>query len=264
MKRGVPALNPGQKAIVAGICFGAAEVLTIFCAMRAQKIVDRKIQEVNQEKIDSIGVDEVIDEEELITDLPAKTKVAVCWKEFIIPASLTAAGFIFLFSSVKDSKKQIATLAALYGMSETAFHEYKEQTKLIAGEKKEAEIRSAVDKKMVESHPARENLIIPSRAGGDTLCYDATGNRYFRSDINTIKSAINNLNYRLRDEMRIPVNDYYRELDIPTIPLGDDIGWDIENGMLEPAFNTELAENDEPVLVVSFYVGPRYFEKSLY
>jgi hypothetical protein len=90
------------------------------------------------------------------------------------------------------------------------------------------------------------------------LCYDAVSGRYFKSDIDKLKKAENILNRRLVEEMSISLNDFYYEIDLPEIDIGDDLGWNIDKGYIELMFSAQLAEDGTPCLVVGFQVTPKW------
>ena len=81
--------------------------------------------------------------------------------------------------------------------------------------------------------------------------------RYFKSSRNQIDRIINILNARMRDEMFISLNELYLELDIPPVELGNEFGWDIDNGYIEVAYDTTLASDSTPCLTITYLVKPR-------
>ena len=105
-----------------------------------------------------------------------------------------------------------------------------------------------------------KTVIITSN--GNTLCKDSVSGRYFRSDVDTIKKAINTINRRLTYENYVSLNELYSEIGLDSVKNGDLIGWNLDQGLIEPTFDTCLAENDEPCVVIDYYVAPRYdFDK---
>lgn len=58
-------------------------------------------------------------------------------------------------------------------------------------------------------------------------------------------------------EMFMSVNDVYSELDLPSNGLGGLVGWNIDDGLIEPEFSSQLTENDIPCLVLDFTMMPR-------
>ena len=58
------------------------------------------------------------------------------------------------------------------------------------------------------------------------------------------------------------LNELYSEIGLDSVKNGDLIGWNLDQGLIEPTFDTCLAENDEPCVVIDYYVAPRYdFDK---
>ena len=58
--------------------------------------------------------------------------------------------------------------------------------------------------------------------------------------------------------MYVSLNDFYYEIGLPSIKLGDDIGWNIDNGYIDLHFSSQLAEDGRPCLVIDYLYGPRY------
>lgn len=61
-------------------------------------------------------------------------------------------------------------------------------------------------------------------------------------------------------EMFITINDLYYELGLSRIELGDEMGWAIDDGLIEVSFSTQLTENDEPCLVLNYNVTPKFMK----
>ena len=62
------------------------------------------------------------------------------------------------------------------------------------------------------------------------------------------------------DEMFITLNELYYELGLGSIAIGDDLGWDIANGLIEVYFSSQLDEYDTPCLVLNYPTPPQYRE----
>ena len=149
--------------------------------------------------------------------------------------------------------------ATAYSISETALKEYKEKAVEVVGEKKEQAIRDAVAKETLMKHPLGEREVIIT-GGGDILCFDPLTNRYFKSDRDRLMRAMNELNKRMRDEMRVSLNDFYDEIGLSEAEVGEHLGWDIDNGKgyIDLDFSTQLADDGTPCLVVGHNHPPIY------
>ena len=125
------------------------------------------------------------------------------------------------------------------------------------GEKKEEELRGKIAQDYIDKNPPEERLIQDAE-GGAVLCLDKLTGQYFYSDADTINRVINELNRLLNSDYHVSFNDYFIELGLNPCGIGDEWGWNLEDGdLIQPSFTTELTTDNRPVLVVDFIVGPR-------
>jgi hypothetical protein len=175
-----------------------------------------------------------------------------------IPSAITGGlSIICLIGASSVNARRNAALATAYTLSESALKEYQEKVIETIGEKKEQTVRDAIAKDRIDKNPVSSREVIITEKG-NTLCYDAISGRYFKSDIDKIKKAENELNRRMRDEMYISLNEFYYEIGLNPIGIGDDLGWDIDHGYIELSFSSQLADEGTPCLVIDYQVAPRY------
>lgn len=188
---------------------------------------------------------------------PVET-VKVAWKNYI-PAAITGTVSIAcLIGGCSVNGKRNAALATAYSLSETALKDYQHKVIEAVGEKKEQTIKDAVAKEKIEKEPVQNKEVIIT-GKGETLCYDTLSGRYFKSDIEKIRKTVNDLNLRLREENYISLNEFYYEMGLKRIKMGDDLGWNISiNGYIEPNYSSQLADDGTPCLVLDYQVGPVY------
>lgn len=191
-------------------------------------------------------------------ELTAMETVKATWKCYI-PATITGATSIMcLVGANSVNARRNAALATAYKISETAFHDYKAKVVETIGEKKEQIIKDKIAQDKVDNMPAEANNNIIITGKGHTQCYDAVFGQRFESDIDAIKRAVNEINYQMLSQEYMSLNDFYRELNIDTIEIGDDLGWNISrDGKLEVTFSSALKDG-EPMLVMHYLVVPRY------
>ena len=220
-------------------------VLAVKATPKALKLVEeRKIElfEANESDCES---------------LPALDVVKTCWKCYI-PAAVTGTlSVACLIGASSVSAKRNAALAAAYKLSETALSEYQEKVIETIGEKKEQYIRDEIAKDTIEKNPVSNNAVIIT-GKGHTRCFDKLSGRYFESDIETIRKAENTLNKRLMDEMYVSLNEFYWELDLESTELGELMGWDIDHGLIDLSFSSQICDDGVPALVINYRVAPRY------
>lgn len=183
--------------------------------------------------------------------------VKACWKCYI-PAAVTGVSSVAcLVGASSVNARRNAALAAAYTISDSALREYREKVVETIGEKKEKTVRDAVAKEKIEKDPVTNKEVIVTEKG-DTLCYDGIFGRYFKSDMESIKRAINKINRQIVCDMYVSLNEFYDELGLSHAPIGDDLGWNIDDGQIEIDFSSQLADDGTPCLVINYSVSPRY------
>ncbi len=193
---------------------------------------------------------------ELKTDKLEKTEIIkATYKCYILPTATGVLSVICLIEANSVNLKRNAALTAACTLSETALREYKSKVVETIGEKKEKMVQDAVSKDIVEKNPVKEVIITEK---GNTLCLEPISGRYFRSDIDKIKRAENELNRRLFDEMYVSINDLYFEIGLNSTSMGDDIGWNVNDGLLDLYFSSQLTEDNIPCAVINYNVMPKY------
>lgn len=192
-----------------------------------------------------------------ITNLKPVDIIKTTWKCYI-PAAITGGLSIFcLIGASSVNARRNAALATAYTLSESALKGYQEKVIETIGEKKEQTVRDAIAKDKLEQNPVGNREVIITEKG-NTLCYDAISGRYFKSDIDIIKKAVNEINKNMLDEMYISLNDFYYEIGLDNTKLGDDLGWNINNGLIELNFSSQLASDGTPCLVMDYSIAPKY------
>lgn len=183
--------------------------------------------------------------------------VKAAWKPYIPAAitGLTSAACLIGASSVNS--KRNAALATAYNLSATALSEYKEKVIETIGEKKEHAIRDKVAEERIAKEPVNQSAIIVS-GNGNTRCFDTITKRRFTSDIESIKSIVNELNRRMiNGEDYISLNDFYYELGLDGSSIGDELGWNVADGLIELDYSAQLDTDGVPCIVIDYAIAPK-------
>ena len=183
--------------------------------------------------------------------------VETTWKCYIPSAIIGILSTVCLLGSVSVNIRRNAALTTAYTLSSSALRDYQKKVVETLGEKKEHAIRDAVAKDKVMQTPLSNTEVFITRQG-DTLCLDLVSGRYFKSNIEKIRKAVNDLNRQMRDEMSISLNELYYEIGLNGIDIGDDLGWNIENGYIDIYFSSQLADDGTPCLVIEHTNKPQY------
>ncbi len=184
--------------------------------------------------------------------------VKTCWKCYA-PAAITAVvSTACLIGSNSVSARRNAALTAAYKLSQTALEEYKDAVVETIGEKKERAVRDKMAENALRNeHIDEEDVIITGR--GNTRCYDAVFGRCFRSSREAIERGINAVNRAIvSGDMYASLNDFYDEIGLEHVDIGDLLGWNLDDGEIKIDFSSALANNGEPTLVIHYNVVPKY------
>jgi hypothetical protein len=222
---------------IAGMITGT--VLAVKATPKAIRLIEEKKEQEDVEKLTVIDT------------------VKTTWTCYIPTVVTSGVSVACLVGASKVNLKRNAALATAYALSETALKDYKDKVIDIVGESKNQKIKDAIAKDKMEKDPVTNHEVIITN-NGKTLCYDTISGRYFQSDINELKKAANEINRRMRDEMFISVNDWYYEIGLDSISVGDELGWHIDKGYVELYFSSQLAADDTPCVVINYELPPQY------
>lgn len=199
-----------------------------------------------------------------VTKLKPIEVVKVAWKPYIPAVILGVTSSACLIGATSVNTRRTAAIATAYKISESALNEYREKVIETIGEKKEEEVRHKIAKDKIENNPVSSNTVIIT-GRGNTLCYDAFSGRYFRSDIEKIRRAENVVNRTMFTDMYISLNEFYDELGLEHTDIGSELGWNMDDGLLAIDFDSNLTEDGEPCLVISYRQSPKYdYSKLVY
>lgn len=217
----------------------SSTVLAVKATPKAIKLIDTKKKELDTKELTVIET------------------IKVAWKPYIPTLLLSLASTSCIIGASATNYKRNAALASAYALSERTLNHYRDKVIETIGERKEHQIKEKIAQDEVDENKLNNSQIIVT-SNGNTLCMDSMSGRYFKSDIESIKQAVNKLNRRLIYENYISLNEFYGEIGLDNVKNGDLVGWNLDSGMIEPTFSTCLAENNQPCIVLDFMVAPKY------
>lgn len=183
--------------------------------------------------------------------------IKLTYKCYLPSVVIGVVSTICLVEANSINFRRNAALTTAYMLTEATLKDYRSKVIETIGEKKEQVVRDTMAKEKIESKPLENKTVILTDKG-ETLCYDPISDRYFKSDIETLKKTANVLSRRLLDDMYVSLNDFYWEIGLKGIKTGDDIGWNVVDGLIEPRFSAQLADDGSPCLVLDYDIAPRY------
>lgn len=218
-----------------------SSILAAKGGMQAQKELENLEYEVAEGRAD----------EELLT---FQGKVKTTWK-FYIPAGLmTGATIACVIGANSVSTRRNAAIMSAYSLTDKAFSEYKDKVVEQIGEKKEQAVRDDIAKGRLEANPPKDSSVVVV-SDGKALCYDGMTGRYFQSDMQTIRRAVNDINEKCINEAYASQNDFYRMLDLAPVAIGEEVGWRSDH-LLDISYSSHLTGDDVPCLSIDYLVGP--------
>jgi hypothetical protein len=233
-------------------------ILAVKATPRALKILEEERRKRDEyEKViarDGDGREIILAKGDTLTN---REVVQLVWKCYIPATGMCLGTIACIIGAHKVNQRRNAALMGLYSLSEVAFKEYKEKVAETIGKVKEQRIRDEIDADHIKANPPNSAQVIFT-GKGDVMCYDSLTGRYFRSDIEKIRRTVNELNRRLMSEMFLDLNDLYFELGIPTTKLGDELGFNLDDGLLEINFSSAITDDGQPCLVLNYEVVPKY------
>lgn len=160
----------------------------------------------------------------------------------------------FITANHISVQKGIA-LASAYSIAEENLKDYKEKVRELFGDKKAETVKDEIAKdKVTNNAPIESNVILTGF--GDSWFYESFTGRYFKSSREKINQAVNEVNRTMMLDMYVTLNDLYYALGLPEAKVGDELGFNVDKGLIEIDFSSQLMPNGEPCGVMEFRLPP--------
>jgi hypothetical protein len=182
----------------------------------------------------------------------ARLFIKAFWKEYIPAVGVGTVTIVAIVGANRVGTRRAAAVAAAYSLSERAFDEYKTKVVEKMGENKEREVRDELAQDRVKRTEGSEVVIL---SDGEVLCFDQFSGRYFRSDMESLKKAMNDTNYQILNHVYASLSDFYDRVGLAHTSFSDEIGWNSDE-QLELEFSTTLSEDGRPCIAIDFKVAP--------
>ncbi len=203
---------------------------------------------------DVIRVDESVGGA-LRIEKPLKERTKLVWKLYI-PAGISGALTVgCIIGASKANGRRTTAAVTAYSLTERAFSEYKEKVVEQVGKTKEQSIRDEIVQDCVTKNPqgSREVIVVGT---GHVLCCELFTNRYFRSDMETLRKAQNDINARIINHPYVTLEEFYDHVGLSYTSNSSNLGWDSDK-LMDLVFSTVLGEGGEPCLAFEYnYTKP--------
>lgn len=151
-------------------------------------------------------------------------KAKVCWQLFVIPAAVGVGTCGAIVMAQHINAKRAAALVGAYAVLDNRYSEYTEKAKEALGVNKEKKIRDEMAQERVDKSNVDTSKIVIIE-GNEVLTHEAWTGRFFKSNMEALRRAENDVNMRLRNGDAVTLSDIYDMLSIPHTEHSDDFGW---------------------------------------
>lgn len=229
----------------------ATAVLTGRSTLKAAKIIHAEALQRATGDAENVGHDFTG-----LPDLGRKEKIQMTWPLYIPPFAIGSLTIGSIIMANRINSKKIATLAALYGLTEHRFQEYKDKVAEKVTGPKATDIRDSAAQDQVNNTPGSEVIIT---GDNKVLCFDPVTGRYFQSTHEDLKRAENRVNEIILSHEKASLSDFCEQIGVKKTTLTDEIGWNLHTtGLCDLYITSTIADNDRPCLVVDFENPPTH------
>lgn len=200
---------------------------------------------------------EEVEHREGVADDPKqrlKERAQLVWTCYIPAATMGVATISCIISANSISNKRTAAVMSAYTLAEKGFKEYQEKVVEQFGETKDRKVREAVLQDRMESEPVSKREVIIA-GSGEVLCFDTLTGRYFKSSMEELRKAENDVNYQIINNMYASQNEFYRALELSGVKGGEDVGWNNDK-RLELNIMAVLSDDGRPCLALEYKHNP--------
>ena len=195
------------------------------------------------------------------TKLTKKEVVQSTWKVYVPSAILGTLSIGCIIAGTKSSLSRTAAISTAYAISENTIKTYQDKIVEVCGEEKAEEVRKEVTKARVKERPVivdnPESTFVTNTGDGQVLFYESLTGRYFRSSMNAIERAVNNMNKTMRSEDCVTVNNFLNEIGLPSVDVGCLLGWTIDKDDIDVTYESAIEVDGEPYVIVEYKNMPR-------
>lgn len=187
------------------------------------------------------------------TPVDTRDKIKLVWTLYLPAAGVASATIVAIIYANRINAKRMAALLTAYTAADKAYNEYQEKVKEHLTGPKEQKIRDEIAQDRTNANTP-DGSQIHLTGNGDQLFRDEWTGRYFRSSVQAVKQAENEINASILKHDYASLTELYSQLGLDPVRASDDLGWCV-NHMVEIVLTT-TQYNDEAIFVVDFRESP--------
>lgn len=179
--------------------------------------------------------------------LTPKEKIQITWDLYIPPVVSGGVTIGCILFASRAHSRRAAAAYSLLAVSERTLEEYREKVTEVLGVNKEQAIRDDIAQDRTNKNPP--TVII----GGDSdvICHELFTGRYFKSDMESLRKAQNDINAKINQNLYVTMDEFYYILGIPGTSNSHGLGWDSDK-LLELEYSTVLGPDSKPCLAFDY------------
>lgn len=201
-------------------------------------------------------------EDDKFEELTLVEKVTKTWQCYTPACGVGLLTIGAVIGANRIGTRRTVAMAAAFSLTEKAYEEYRETVQEKFGKKKSDETREETARKRVNKNgPTEENTVIVTN-GGDQIFQDSWSGRYFKSTMESVQQAVNQLNHVVNMEGQASLTDFYELLGLTRTAESDELGWKAEK-LLDVYFDAVMHDaGNVPVIAMEYRVTPSrdYFQ----
>lgn len=254
VREGVRKHAPTILSFSAVVGLGATVIFAVKATPKATEIIEernRKLKELEENAGEKTEPKELRKEK-----LKVHAETAIELAPVVGPAVTTGLfTTLCIIGADRINVGRIANLSAGYDILKDSFIRYKKSNVAEIGEKKEHETELKAAQSRIDDSTLSEEFTI-NTGYGNIIYFDAITGRYFRSSKQAIERAVNHVNKGITDFMFVSLNEFYYELGVPQVKLGDEFGWN--DVPLEVTYNYTETPSGEHAIVIDYDISLRH------
>lgn len=174
--------------------------------------------------------------------------VRTYWKQFIPAGSVGAATVAAIVMANQVGSRRAAAITAAFKLSEQLSEEYKNKVVETLGLQKEEKMRSELASDRMARTPGSDLIIV---AGSESVFYDEMSGQYFKAEMETVRKAVNEINYQVNNSYYASLSDFYEKIGLRRTQFSDELGWNTDE-LLEVQYGATLLPDGRPAISISY------------
>lgn len=181
-----------------------------------------------------------------------KERAGQTWPLYV-PTVISGIGTItFIVFAQRSQARRTAAAVVAYTVTEKAFTDYREKVVEQMGKNKEQKLQDDIRQETVNANPPKTVIVT---GGGEALCCELYTKRYFLSDVESLRRAVNDINAQVNLSSFALLDDFYERVGLPPTSQSNLLGW--EGHFMDLQFSSILSEDNRPCIAFDYSPRPK-------